>query len=278
MQISLPADVDYYDSTKENEKLTLLIYPWDTSVPTSLLPARPALGFPMSVNNGSGTALVPADLKLPTTSAVFAIQYSYNPPMPPGTPKITVKTMICKTGLVRVKDKLPSKLLVLQLPEPTEVDLSILDGYLKSQGNNWVGMVPHQDPIRVEDGLAVIYILLTGFIGTMSGNARVYVSVRPSQMPDPGRYLELELEDTEGSGLIKGAFEKVIRNDILPGVEKTVNGYVTDAIDENIGPLDSLAELATENRAITSSRGVMLRNFKLGMTVKTSAYVAYPVA
>ena len=278
MKITLPADFEIYHPDKKDEKLTLLIYPWDTSMPSSLGLPRPALSFPVVYDGRELTASVSADLKLPNTSAVFAVEYSYSL-QPAGSPiAMKFKTMICRTGLVRFKNGLPAELLVLQLPEPQKFDLSELTAFLKSGGNIWVGMVPAQEALTVKDNRVVIHIYLTGFIGNLSGNARLYLTLGPAYVPDPGKYLAIELEKTEGIGLDKGAFEKGIRNDILPAVRETGNKQISEAIDKNIGPLDNVAELYSANRAMTRARGLILNNFKLGMTVVSSAYITYPIA
>jgi hypothetical protein len=260
-------------------KFELLIYPWSTSLPESMMNGKAPIAIPVGMEGKIGartfSARVPAELP---ASVVFAIRYTARI-RPPGSPQsFTIAELICRTGIVETKDDfVPSEIRILDLISPDGIDVTSMSTMLQSE-NVWFGMLPTQKGITVSNGLLVCNVYFYGLIGTMSGEARLFLSLKPAKVPHPGRVVDVVFVSAEGIGLAKSIFIITAPKKVIPGVQASLDDFISEAIKDNIGDLDRLIKTLTNGQAKTRSRGIMLHDFKLAATITSSFFVSYPIA
>lgn len=260
-------------------KFELVYYPWDDLVP-DLLKGQVQVAAPIVVSGGTNSSpTFAADVHTPLPSrVVFAVRYKGTMPVPPGMPPVTYTELLCRTGVVHAENNfVPSRITVLDLVSPTGIDVASMSDMLRG-GNVIVGVMPGVDGITVANNQLVCNIQMYGWIGSFSGNATLYFSLRPAKVPNPGRFLNLELEDAKGIGLTKGIFVNEARKKIVPGVQVALDEYISDAVKDNLGALDNLVSALTNDQARVRAHGVMLHDFRLAATITSSFYVCYAVA
>lgn len=259
-------------------RFELLVYPWGTSPADALVNGLAHFTFPVVIDDPNRTPTISANInRMLPDSVVFAVRYISTQRLPGFSDPVTFTDFMCRTRMVRTANNfVPSELMAFDIVSPTGIDVASMSDMLRAE-NIWVGMLPGPEGISVTNGLLDCNVWLNGWIGSFSGNAHLYFSLKAAKVPNPGRFLELELESADGIGLTKGIFLSEARKRVVPGVETALDDYVSEAIQDNLSQLDGLATALSHGQALTKTRGVLLHDFKLAATITSSLYVCYAV-
>jgi hypothetical protein len=264
-------------------KLELLCYPWFDSSPLSLANGRTFTAAPIVVSSGTGvTQPFSANISTPLPErVVFAVRYKPLPvPEMPGVPVSTsiYDALLCRTGVVRAgRGFVPSEIKVYDLPSPTGFNVASMSDMVRNE-NLCVGVLPGADGITVANNQLVCDVQLYGWLGTMSGAATLYFTLKPAKVPHPTRFLDLALVDAKGIGLTKGAFLSAARKQALPGIQASLDRTVSEEVEKHMESLDQWVEGVSGGKARIRARGVMLKDFHLAATITPSFYISYVIA
>ena len=258
--------------------LDLVCYLWDDS-PSVVMRNGMVFSVAPIVVGGGGSANVPysADILTPLPErSIFAVRYRV--PTPPGISNANLTTLLCRTGVVRAgRGFVPSQIKVLDLPSPTGFNVASMSDMVRNE-NLCVGVLPGPDGITVANNQLVCDVQLYGLIGTMSGAATLYFTLKTARVPDPARFLDLALVDAKGIGLTKGAFLNTARKQALPGIQASLDRTVSEEVEKHIEPLDNFIEGISGGKARLRERGVMLKALPLAATITPSFYISYVIA